>query len=155
MSTTQLGLSTMTEAQALAYLLINDSLVKIDAIIQLSVKDRGLTSPPGSPVEGDRYLIAATATGTWTGHDGQIAIYTGGGWVYLTAKEGWKVWIDDEDLLVIYDGSSWVVHGRQATTIAALAQTISGSYSQAEVQAISTKVDAVIAALKTAKLMAT
>lgn len=36
-------------------------------------------------------------------------------------------------------------------TLAALAQTISGSYSQAEVQAISTKVDAIIAALKLAR----
>lgn len=36
------------------------------------------------------------------------------------------------------------------TTLTALGQTISGSYSQSEVQAISTKVDAVIAALKKA-----
>ena len=36
------------------------------------------------------------------------------------------------------------------TTLAPLGQTISGSYTQAEVQAISTKVDALIAALKLA-----
>ena len=42
----------------------------------------------------------------------------------------------------------------QAVNVAALGQTISGSYSQSEVQAISTKVDAVLTALKNAKLMA-
>lgn len=36
-------------------------------------------------------------------------------------------------------------------TLAALAQTISGTYSQSEVQAISTKVDDIIAALKLAR----
>ena len=43
----------------------------------------------------------------------------------------------------------------QATTVAPLAQTISGTYDDAEVQAISNKVDAIIAALKAAGLMAT
>ena len=43
----------------------------------------------------------------------------------------------------------------QAAVVAALAQTVSASYVQAEVQAISTKVDAVIAALKAAGLMKT
>lgn len=44
--------------------------------------------------------------------------------------------------------------GGQAATVAALAQTISGTYQQAEVQAISTKVDAILTALKNAGLMA-
>lgn len=43
----------------------------------------------------------------------------------------------------------------QAATVAPLAQTISGTYDDAEVQAISDKVDAIIAALKAAGLMAT
>ena len=43
----------------------------------------------------------------------------------------------------------------QAAVVAALAQTISGTYSQSEVQAISTKVDAILTALKNAGLMAT
>jgi predicted RecA/RadA family phage recombinase len=43
---------------------------------------------------------------------------------------------------------------KKAAVLAALAQTISGTYSQSEVQAISTKVDAILSALKTAGLMA-
>jgi pyruvoyl-dependent arginine decarboxylase (PvlArgDC) len=42
----------------------------------------------------------------------------------------------------------------RAAVVAALAQDISTTYVEAEVQAISTKLDAVIAALKTAGLMA-
>ena len=43
----------------------------------------------------------------------------------------------------------------QAAAVAPLAQDISAAYVEAEVQAISTKVDAIIAALKAAGLMAT
>lgn len=43
---------------------------------------------------------------------------------------------------------------KQAAVVAALAQTISGTYSQSEVQAISTTVDAILSALKAAGLMA-
>lgn len=42
----------------------------------------------------------------------------------------------------------------RAVTVAALGQTISGTYSQSEVQAISTKVDAILTALKNANLIA-
>ena len=43
----------------------------------------------------------------------------------------------------------------QAATVSPLAQNVSATYDEAEVQAISDKVDAIIAALKTAGLMAT
>lgn len=42
----------------------------------------------------------------------------------------------------------------QAATVANLGQTISGTYTQSEVQAISTKVDALLAALRTAGVVA-
>lgn len=45
--------------------------------------------------------------------------------------------------------------GMQAAAVADLNQTISGSYSQSEVQAISDKVDALLAALRAANLLAT
>lgn len=44
-------------------------------------------------------------------------------------------------------------HSKRAANVAALAQDISGTYSEAEVQAISTKVDAILTALKNAGLM--
>ena len=38
-----------------------------------SVKDRDLTAPPGSPSEGDRYIVATGGSGAWSGHDLEIA----------------------------------------------------------------------------------
>jgi predicted RecA/RadA family phage recombinase len=46
-----------------------------------------------------------------------------------------------------------VEHPKRAANVAALSQDISGTYSEAEVQAISTKVDAILTALKNAGIM--
>ena len=37
------------------------------------VIDADLSAPPGSPSEGDRYIVGPSATGDWSGHDGEIA----------------------------------------------------------------------------------
>jgi hypothetical protein len=44
--------------QAQKHITHNEALVKVDALIQLAVISQTLTSPPGSPAEGDRYIIA-------------------------------------------------------------------------------------------------
>ena len=49
------------------------NLKRLGAVVSLSVKDRDLATPPASPVNGDRYLIPAGATGVWSGKTDQIA----------------------------------------------------------------------------------
>ena len=115
-TTAQLSLTKLVEGQASAEVTINDALNKLDATIQLSVKDRDLTAPPGSPAEGDRYIVAASATGDWSGQDKNVAVYLTG-WTFITAKEGFRAWVDDENRFVTYDGSAWVI--RTSSEIAA------------------------------------
>jgi len=59
----------------------------------------------------------------------------------------------DADLLLIETAAAIAAH--KAAHVASLGQDISATYVEAEVQAISTKVDALIVALETAGLMAT
>jgi len=74
---------------------------------QNSVIDKDLTAPPGSPSVGDRYIVATGATGAWSGHDDDIAEWTGSAWSFATPNEGWTVWVEDEDLIYVYDGAAW------------------------------------------------
>lgn len=48
------------------------------------------TTPPGSPVIGDAWVILATATGAWTGHEGQWALWDGivADWIFFTPDRG-------------------------------------------------------------------
>jgi len=76
--------------------------------VQLSVLDRDLTAPPGSPADGDRYIVASGATGDWAGWDLNVALWTDGAWLRLPPRTGWRAWLEDEGLLLVYDGATWI-----------------------------------------------
>lgn len=90
---------------------MNANLRKLGSTAFLSIIDRDLSTPPGSPVNGDRYLVGAAATGAWAGQEGDVTVYLSGdvtpGWFFFTPKNGWRMLIDDEGLLVFYDGTGW------------------------------------------------
>lgn len=136
-TTAQLALTKLVEGQASAEVTINDALNKLDATIQLSVKDRDLTTPPGSPAEGDRYIVAASATGAWSGEDGNIAVYLTG-WVFIDAKEGFKAWVEDENRFVLYDGSNWVIRTTAEISADASGTQAGGTPITAELNLLST-----------------
>jgi len=75
---------------------------------QDSVKDKDLTAPPGSPSTGDRYIVAATATGAWAGQENNIAEWNGTSWDFTTVSEGMATWVEDEDVVYVYNGTGWV-----------------------------------------------
>ncbi len=65
------------------------------------------TTPPGSPSEGDVYIVTATATGDWTGQEGDFAIYLDSEWKFVTPDEGMTKYVADTNSHEVYDGSSW------------------------------------------------
>ena len=75
---------------------------------QQPVKDKDLSAPPAA-TKGHRYIVAATGSGDWTGHTGDIAIGNGSGWDFVTKAEGLITWIEDENLYYYFDGSNWIV----------------------------------------------
>jgi hypothetical protein len=107
--TPNLNLPYIMAAQAQKHVTHNEAIRRLDAIVQTSVVDRDLGAPPGSPVEGACYIVAAGATGAWTGREGEIAAYQDGAWAFYPPREGWIVWVCDEDLLCAWDGADWVL----------------------------------------------
>jgi len=89
----------------------SDGLWILDALVQASVKDKNLATPPGSPTSGDCYIVASSATGDWTGWENRIAQYVVDTWESHTPNDGWKVWVEDEEEYYYYDSSttSWVL----------------------------------------------
>lgn len=83
------------------------NLKRLGAIVGLSVKDRDLTAPPASPANGDRYIVAAGATGAWAGKTNQIAVRIGGTWEYYVPKVGWLCFVEDESVLTVYKTTGW------------------------------------------------
>ena len=58
-TTPNLGLPYIMAAQSQKHVTHNEALRALDAIVQLSVLDRDLAAPPGSPANGDRYIAAS------------------------------------------------------------------------------------------------
>ena len=75
-TTTNLLLPYILAAQAQKHVTHNEALRLLDGLVQLSVLDRDLTAPPGSPADGDRYIVASGATGDWAGWDLNVALWT-------------------------------------------------------------------------------
>jgi len=71
---------------------------------QKSVKDKDLSSPPTSPSAGDRYIVASSATGDWSGHENDIAQWNSNNnsWDFTEPLEGMFVFVEDEDELYYY-----------------------------------------------------
>ncbi len=107
-ATTHLLLPYILAAQAQKHVTHNEALQLLDGLVQLSVLDRDLTTPPGSPADGERYIVASGATDDWAGWDQNVALFTDGAWLRLPPRTGWRAWVEDEDLLLVYDGAGWI-----------------------------------------------
>jgi hypothetical protein len=86
---------------------------------QASVKDQNLTTPPGSPVSGDRYIIPASPSGAWVSQTGKIAEWNGSAWTFYAPQVGWTCYVDDEQKVYSWNGSAWVRTGGALQTITA------------------------------------
>lgn len=106
-NTPKLGMPEIAESQGGKYVTHNESLAILDAIVGGGIEDKDLTTPP-SHVHGNVWIVGASATGAWSGKDGQLAQSYNSAWTFIVPKEGWRVWLKDEDIWARYTGSAWV-----------------------------------------------
>ncbi len=108
-NTPNLNLPYIAAAQAQKHVTHNEALRALDAVVQLAVLDRDLTTPPINPDEGDRYIIAAPANNQWAGFENQIAAWQDGAWAFYPPQQGWLAWVGDEAQLYGWDGNAWIM----------------------------------------------
>lgn len=119
--TPRLALPAIEAAQAQKHVTHNEALVLLDALVQLSIESRTLTAPPASPAEGACYVPAAGASDDWSGWDGDIACFSGGGWLRIVPVPGCKAWLRAERLTLTYEDGVWrdgvalTAHGGRVT----------------------------------------
>jgi len=107
MTSPNLALPYLAAAQAQKHVTVNEALDALDRLVQLSVISAGFTKPPASPAEGDRYIVAGSATGAWAGWEASVAQFSGGAWHRLTPQTGWLVWDAINGQLLVWTGSAW------------------------------------------------
>lgn len=94
MSTTNIDLDEMAAAQSQPEVPFNENMRILDAIVQLAVLDF-VSVAPGTPADGDKYLVIATASGVFAGRETEIAYYVAGAfnqWRFAIPKKGWSLY---------------------------------------------------------------
>lgn len=109
-TTPRLGAPELVSGQATPETTVNEQIRYVEqGASRFIVKDKDLATPPGSPADGDCYIVAASPTGAWTGKAGKLAFYESTAWVFITPIEGTKAYAQDEDSDYTYNGSAWVI----------------------------------------------
>jgi hypothetical protein len=96
----------------------------------IRVLSKANSGPPGSPSDGDSYIVDS-ATGAWSTFSvNDIALYITNGWYATTPVEGLRVYVNDEDKMYKYNGSAWAELGESYYL---LGMTFDGSPTAAQV----------------------
>jgi|GEM_PF-603440 len=106
--TPSLKLPHLQAAQAQKHVTHNEALEILDTVVQLSVLDIDLSTPPTTVTEGDAYIINTNATLEWAGLETQIAHWRDGAWRIITPQIGWQAWVISQNALSVFDGIAWI-----------------------------------------------
>lgn len=97
-------------------------------------------APPGSPSTGSRYLVTATATGAWSGHEEKIAQWSGTGWDFTVPNKGFTVHVEalGQDLHYndVHPTGAWVNIGASVDHAALLNLSTGDPHSQYQLGAL-------------------
>lgn len=119
----------------------NENALLFESLFKQQVISRSTSAPPGSPTDGDVYIIPDPASspapsGAWAGHGNKITIFYNG-WLVALPVQGPRFWVNDESVYVHFDttgspsvwtplgGVNNAIHDNVAGEIAAL--TLKGS----------------------------
>jgi hypothetical protein len=143
----------------------NEAVVLL-TLIQKGVINATTSTPPGTPTEGDAYIVAGSPTGAWTGKANTIAIFYNGSWKFwpgnnatgtqitpASRHEGMRVYDQSINSLQIFDGSAWQARYLLAAgTQTAVADATGGSTIDTEARAA---INALLSRCRTLGLIAT
>lgn len=103
--TNRYGLPFLQAGQAQKEITHNDALARVDTLIHLAVESRH--GAAASATIGSSWIVAASATGAWAGHDGQIAVFDESGWLFVAPLDGCIAFVRDESVFVHYATGQW------------------------------------------------
>ncbi|MDT0683625.1 DUF2793 domain-containing protein [Roseicyclus sp. F158] len=107
--TPNMSLPFLAPSQAQKHVTVNEALMRLDALSQLTLVSRAIAMPPNTAQEGECYGVPPGATGPWAGHGGEIAVRSNGGWVFAVPRAGWRAWDASAGQIVVHDGGGWTL----------------------------------------------
>jgi Protein of unknown function (DUF2793) len=109
--TPNLVLPYLAANQSQKHVTVNEALRRLDALVQVTVQSAALASPPGSPTEGQRWILPAAPTGAWAGQSGKIAAWQDGAWAFYAPLDGWTAIDISTDTLLLFNAGTGIWTG--------------------------------------------
>jgi hypothetical protein len=86
---------------------VNEAHARIDALLHPAIE--GIADdPPGSPDEGESWLVDTAPAGDWTDHAGELACFEAGNWLFVVPRDGLRLLDRSTGQLMLYRGG-WTV----------------------------------------------
>lgn len=119
---------------------LNLALAVVDALLNTKVISMALSAPPGSPADGDMYIVAAAPTGAWAGHADALAQYVADGafWHFFSAGTQAVYVINKEDNIVYvwnFTTNAWMPLGAIPSSLIPFAPDSASGLTSTNVQA--------------------
>lgn len=104
-----LQLPFLAQGQAQKHVTVNESLLRLDALVQLNVASATITAEPTTPSDGAIYIIPSGKTGAhWSAMaTNTLAYFRDGAWEGIAPREGWIAYVKDAGTVLAFGGSAW------------------------------------------------
>lgn len=105
--TSRWALPQLFAGQAQKEVFHNEALARIDMLLHGHAESADLALPPASPTAGQCWIVAAGASGAWSGQEGAVACWTEGGWRFVEPRAGLSLWVADRGHAMEHGGAAW------------------------------------------------
>jgi hypothetical protein len=102
-ATPRYGLPLLFAGQSQKEFYVNEAHALADALLHAACEGEA-SAPPTTPADGETWLVAASATGDWTGQDGQLAARQAGNWLFVAPSEGMRLFDRSTGQILLYRG---------------------------------------------------
>jgi len=91
---------------------VNEVSARLDALLHCAIEAEQ-AAPPSAPEDGQSWLIAAGASGAWSGRSGQLAMRQAGNWLYAQPRDGMRIFNRTTDQNLLFN-AGWQAASRPA-----------------------------------------
>jgi hypothetical protein len=138
----KLGIPYIASSQSQPEVTHNDAIAMIQVLLARGVLQRGLNTPPSTPINGDAYIVGTSPTGIWVGKDNCIAAYYQDQWYYVPGfdSSGTQITMGSDQIgLMVYSISEsdfyvWAEDGGSPSTFSWQASGFGGATAGVDVE---------------------
>jgi hypothetical protein len=106
-STPRLALPEIAQMQEMTEVSWNETLVQLDAFVDLYLLGLFVDTPPSSPNDGDTYVVGSAPTGAWSGYAYKLAYCIDGAWNFYAPCNGLRGYNNADGKFYVYVSGTW------------------------------------------------